>query len=122
MSLIGEFASPTPTLDSKTTIFDAIEYMILNDCDHAFVQHEDKMAGIVATSQLLENYKSEDMLGSTIREYMEPLLMIKSNEPEARAAEIMAEHDVNFIAVTNQNGVLLGVVSLNNLNSQPSSL
>ncbi len=87
-----------------------------------FVQHEDKMAGIIAVSQLLENYKSEDMSGSTIREYMEPLLTIKDSESEGQAAEIMAENDVDFMAVTNQNGVFLGVVSSSNLNSQPSSL
>ena len=50
MSLIGKITSPTPTLDSTTTIFDAIEYLIINDCDHAFVQHEGEMVGIVRRS------------------------------------------------------------------------
>lgn len=56
-------------------------------------------------------------LALQVRDYMEPLLTIKANELRARAAEIMSEHGVEFIAVTNQNGVLLGVASLGNLNS-----
>ena len=120
MSLIGQIASPTPTLDSATLIFDAIEYLISNDCDHAFVQHEGETAGIVSAGQLLENYSSKDLSNTSIREYMEPLLTIKQDEPQARAAKIMSEHEVGCIAVTNQNGVLVGVACLKKLNGSLS--
>mgnify|MGYP001028422903 FL=1 len=120
MSLIGEFTSPTPTLDSTTLIFDAIEYLIINDCDHAFVQHEGEMVGIVSAGQLLENYKAKDLSNVTIREYMGPFLTIKQNEPQARAAEIMLEHDAECIAVTNQNGVLVGTACFKKLSSSLS--
>lgn len=120
MTAIEKFASPTPTLDSNTSIFDTIEYLIINNCDHAFVQHEGEMAGIVSASQLLENYKSKDMSGATVREYMKPLLTINGNEPKSKAAEIMLEHGAEFIAVTNFNGVLLGVATFNNLGSSSS--
>ena len=122
MSLIGEITSPTPTLDSTTLIFDAIEYLIINDCDHAFVQHEGKMVGIVSAGQLLENYKAKDLSNVTIREYMGPFLTIKQNEPQARAAEIMLEHDAECIAVTNQGGVLVGVACFKKLNSSSLQL
>jgi CBS domain-containing protein len=120
MTAIEKIVSPTPTLDSKTTIFDAIEYLIMSDCDHAFVQHEGEMVGIVGAEKLLENYKARDMTDATIREFMGPLLMIKADEPQARAAEIMSEHDVGFIAVTNQNGVLIGVASFDSLGNSNS--
>jgi|ETN07SMinimDraft_1059922.scaffolds.fasta_scaffold10517_5 CBS domain-containing protein len=122
MSLIGKITSPTPTLDSTTTIFDAIEYLIINDCDHAFVQHEGEMVGIVSAEQLLGNYRSKELSGATIREYMGPLLTIKQNEPQARAAEIMLEHDAECIAVTNQGGVLVGVACFKKLNSSSLQL
>jgi len=122
MSLVGNITSPTPTLDSTTTIFDAIEYLIINDCDHAFVQHEGEMVGIVSGEQLLENYRSKDLSGATIREYMGPLLTIKQNEPQTRAAEIMLEHDAEYIAVTNQAGVLVGVACFKELNSSSLQL
>jgi len=117
MTSIEKAALPTPTLDSKTIIFDAIEYLIINDCDYAFVQHEGEIVGIVAPGHLLENYKSQDLSGATIMEYMGPLLIIKGNESQTRAAEIMSENDVDYIAVTNQNGIFLGVAGSRKLNS-----
>jgi predicted transcriptional regulator len=122
MASIEKIASPAPILDSNTAIFDAIEYLISKDCIHAFVQHEGKTIGIVAVEQLLENYKSRDMSDVTIREYMGPILKIKAGEEQARAAEIMSEHDVEFIAVTNQNGVFVGVASFDNLGNSSSVL
>ena len=117
MPSIENIASPTPTLDSTTLIFDAIEYLIINECDHAFVQHEGEMVGIVSAEQLLGNYRAKDLSVATIRGYMGPLLMIKQNEPQARAAEIMLEHDAECIAVTNQGGVLVGVACFKKSNS-----
>ena len=122
MMAIEKFASPTPTLDSNTSIFDTIEYLIINDCDHAFVQHEGDMVGIVSADQLLESYKSQDMSGATIREYMGPFVTIKGTEPKSRALELMSEHDVECIAVTNLNGVLLGVANCSSLGSSSSVL
>jgi CBS domain-containing protein len=115
MTAIEKFVSITPTLASNTSIFDTIDYLIINNCDHAFVQHEEEMAGIVSAEHSLENYKSQNMSGATIREYMEPLLAIKGYEPKSRALEMMLEHDVEFIAVTNPNGVLSGVAVLKDL-------
>jgi len=120
MSVVGKVTSPTPVLDSTTLIFDAIEYLISNDCDHAFVQHEGETVGIVSEEQLLENYKSKDLSNTTIREYMGPLLTIRQDESQARAVEIMLEHEADYIAVTNQNGVLVGVACLKKLNGSLS--
>ncbi len=115
MPFLENFTLPTPTLDSTTSIFDAIEYMIVNDCNHAFVQHEGEMEGVVSAERLLENYKAQDMSGSTIREYMRPLLTIMGNEPRAKALELISEYNADCIAVTNRDGVLLGVVSSKDL-------
>lgn len=114
MSLIGKIASPAPTLDSKTSVSDAIEYLIINNCDHAFVQHEGEMIGIVSAERLLEDF--EFRASSTISEYMSPILKINGNEPEARAAELMQKHGVECVAVTNHNGVFLGVAAFKKLN------
>jgi predicted transcriptional regulator len=112
---IEKVVSPAPTIDSKIEIFDAIEYLITCDCNHAFIQHEGEMVGTVATDCLLENYRSKDMSGVSIMEFMQPLLMIKEGEPQTRAAEIMSEHCVECIVVTNREGVFLGVAALNDL-------
>jgi CBS domain-containing protein len=117
LPFIENITSPTPTLDSTTSIFDAIEYMIVNDCNHAFVQHEGEMEGVVSAEQLLEKYKAQDMSGSTIREYMGPFLTVMGNEPRTKALELMTEYNVDCIVVTNRNGVLLGVVCSKDLNS-----
>jgi CBS domain-containing protein len=115
MTTIEKIASPAPTLDSRTNIFDAIGYLLVNDCEHAFVQHKGEMTGIVAADQLLENYMIRDMPGTTIQEYMEPIFMIEQGGEQVRAAEIMLEHDVGFIAVTNPNGVFVGIAAFKNL-------
>jgi len=114
MSLIGNFASPAPTLDSGTSVLDAIEYLVINKCNHAFVQHEGEMVGIVSGDRLLAAFRSQ--ASATILEFMGPLLTIKSNEPEARAVEIMSQHDAECVAVTNQNGVFIGVADFKKLN------
>jgi len=120
MTAIEKFVSPTPTLDSSTSIFDTIEYLIINNCDHTFVQQDGNMIGIVSANLLLENYKSQDLSGTSIREYMGPFITIKGNAPKSQAVEIMSEHDIDCIAVTNLNGVLLGVAAFNNLGNSSS--
>jgi CBS domain-containing protein len=114
MTLIGKIASPAPTLDSKTSVSDAIEYLIVNNCDHAFIQHEGDMVGIVSAERLLQGFKSR--ASAPIQEFMEPIITIKGNEPEARAAEIMAKNGAECVAVTNQNGVFVGVAAFKKLN------
>ena len=114
MSLIGRIASPAPTLDSKTSVADAIEYLVINKCDHAFIQHEGEMVGIVSAERLLKGFKSR--ASAPVDEFMGPILTIKGNEPEARVAEIMAKHGAECVAVTNQNGVFIGVAAFKKLN------
>lgn len=113
MSSIEKIAAPAPTLDSKTSVFDAIEYLVVNNCTHAFVQLEGEMVGIVSGDQLLQNFKSR--ASAPILEFMGPLVMIKGNEPEARAAEIMAKNSTDCVAVTDPNGVFVGVAALKKL-------
>ena len=113
MSLIGRIASPAPTLDSKTSVSDAIEYLVVNKCDHAFIQHEGEMVGIVSAERLLENFKTR--ASSPIMEFMVPIITIKGNEPESRAAEIMEKHVAECLAVTNPNGVFVGVAAFKKL-------
>jgi len=114
MSLIGRIASPAPTLNSQTSVSDAIEYLIINKCDHAFIQHEGEMVGIVSAERLLEGFKTR--ASAPLQEFMEPILTIKGNEPETRAAELMTEHGAECVAVTNQNGVFVGVAAFKKLN------
>lgn len=115
MTLIERIAYPAPTLDSKTSVSDAIEYLVVNNCDHAFIQHEGEMVGIVSAERLLESFKSR--ASAPIQEFMEPILTIKGNEPETRAAEIMEEHGAECVAVTNQNGVFVGVAAFKKIKS-----
>lgn len=114
MTLIGRIASPAPTLDSKTSVSDAIEYLFINKCDHAFIQHEGEMVGIVSAERLLQGFKSR--ASASIQEFMEPILTIKGNEPQARAAEMMGKHGAECVAVTNQNGVFVGVAAFKKIN------
>ncbi len=114
MSLIGRIASPAPTLDSKTSVSDAIEYLNINKCEHAFIQHEGEMVGIVSAERLLIGFKSR--ASAPVQEFMGPIITIKGNEPETRAAEIMAKHEAECVAVTNQNGVFVGVAAFKKLN------
>ena len=113
MTLIGRIASPAPTMDSKTSVSDAIEYLAINNCDHAFIQHEGEMVGIVSAERLMEVFKAQ--ASAPIMDFMGPILTIKGNEPETRAAEIMTENGSECVAVTNQNGVFVGVAAFKKL-------
>ena len=55
------------------------------------------------------------MAGTLSQEYMEPIFMIEQGEEQVRATEIMLEYDVGFIAVTNPNGVFVGIAAFKNL-------
>ncbi|MBC8287671.1 MAG: CBS domain-containing protein [Nitrospinae bacterium] len=113
MPLIGRIALPAPTLDSKLSVSEAIEYLVINSCDHAFVQHEGEMIGIVSAERLLEGFKSQ--ASATIPEFMGPIITIKDTELQARAAEIMIKNRAECVAVTNQNGVFVGVAAFKKL-------
>lgn len=115
--IVERATSPASTLDSKTTIFNAIEYLLVNDCDHAFVQHNGEMAGLISVDQLLGLHRAKNLSGATVKEYMEPLLTIEGSEPQIRAAEIMSLHETDCIAVTNSNGAFVGIAGIDKLGS-----
>jgi len=118
MPFIGRVTSPAPYLDYQTTVFDVIEYLIVNDSDHAFITKEEKVVGIVSSEKLLEIYKSQDLNNASVAEYLSPLICINEKAHKSIAASLMKENNVEHIAVTNQNGNLVGIASAKQLETE----
>ena len=115
MLYIGNIASPSPTLDHQTTLFEAVEYLIINDYNYAFIKNEEEIVGIISSENLLENYKSRELADATVTEYLEPLISINENEPITKAANLMSNNLVEQIAVKNQTGAFVGIACLSQI-------
>ncbi len=118
MSFVRQVALPSPIFDYQTTIFDAIEYLIINDCEYAFIKKEEGMVGIVSLEKLVENYSSRDFPVATVIEYMEPLICINESAHKSKATNLMRENNVEHIAVTNRNGNFVGIASAKQLETE----
>ncbi len=111
---IGKATSPAPALDHQTTLFEAIEHLIANDLDHAVVNKNGRVVGIVCLSKMMSEYSKffMDVSKTTVFELMEPVYYMNYTEHKIEAAQLMIDKDVEHIAVTNQAGKFLGVACI----------
>jgi predicted transcriptional regulator len=118
MASIGDIATSAPTLDHQTDTFDAIKELIILGEDYAFVKKNDQIIGIVCVDNLLDEYNSATICEVNVEKFAEPLLYINEDENELKAAQLILENNVKHIAVTNQVGDFVGIVSFKQLKAE----
>lgn len=117
MSVITDNLKPALNVDHDTSILDAIENMVIEGKDAAIVRHNDRIVGILDLEVLLSQSKNDSLNISKTSVFlvMEPIIFMDSSAKKVRASKLMGDKDVEHIAVTNKDGVCIGVVSAKDL-------
>jgi len=109
---IIEITLPAPTLDHQTDTFDAIEELILIGQEHAFVEKDGQILGIVCLDNLLEKYEPANISETKIAYYAEPLTIISEYQNKSQVGSLMRENNAEHIAVTKRTGDCMGIAAL----------
>ena len=83
------------------------------------MKKNEQVIGIVCLDSLLEEYKSGDISDTHVAEYLEPLFFVNEYEDRSLARSLMKENNVEHIAVTNQDGIFLGIASAKEFKEEP---
>ncbi len=110
MPFIAKFVKPAPSLDYQTTIYDAMEYLVLEQHEYALVKREGEIVGIINTDHLLK-LRDIDLSRATIFSIMEPAFFVDASEQSLIAGKVMKENDVEHIAVVDDKNNVLGIIS-----------
>ena len=101
------------------TMADVLEDLTQNDWDHVFVVNKEGVPmGRIHAVDMLKIVAKKNversvawMLSVPAKQLINlPPLTVKTNTPLLKAGALMLTHDLNQIAVVNQDGVLVGVV------------
>ena len=101
------------------TMADVLDDLTQNDWDHVFVVNKEGVPmGRIHAVDMLKIVAKKNversvawMLSVPAKQLINlPPLTVKTNTPLLKAGALMLTHDLNQIAVVNQDGVLVGVV------------
>ncbi len=101
------------------TMADVLDDLTQNDWDHVFVVNKEGVPmGRIHAVDMLKIVAKKNversvawMLSVPARQLINlPPLTVRTNTPLLKAGALMLTHDLNQIAVVNQDGVLVGVV------------
>ena len=101
------------------TMADVLDDLTQNDWDHVFVVNKEGVPmGRIHAVDMLKIVAKKNversvawMLSVPARQLITlPPLTVRTNTPLLKAGALMLTHDLNQIAVVNQDGVLVGVV------------
>ena len=104
---------------ANDTMADVLDDLTQNNWDHVFVVNKEGVPmGRIHAVDVLKIVAKKNversvawMLGVPAKQLINlPPLTVKSNTPLLKAGALMLTHDLNQIAVVNQEGVLVGVV------------
>ncbi|MEM0015906.1 MAG: CBS domain-containing protein [Saccharolobus sp.] len=112
---VGEYMSKNPiTISNTDTISNALKIMVEKDLGRLLViDKEERIVGIVTTTDMLyvapflreeTNVKVEDLMNPNV-------FVVSENEDLSAAAKLMANRKVKGIAIVNQNGNPIGVIT-----------
>jgi CBS domain-containing protein len=105
---------------ANDTMADVLDDLTQNNWDHVFVVNKEGVPmGRIHAVDVLKIVAKKNversvawMLSVPAKQLINlPPLTVKSNTPLLKAGALMLTHDLNQIAVVNQEGVLVGVVS-----------
>ena len=104
---------------ASDTMADVLDDLTQNDWDHVFVVNKEGVPmGRIHAVDMLKIVAKKNversvawMLSVPAKQLINlPPLTVKTNTPLLKAGALMLTHDLNQIAVVNQDGVLVGVV------------
>ena len=104
---------------ASDTMADVLDDLTQNDWDHVFVVNKEGVPmGRIHAVDMLKIVAKKNversvawMLSVPARQLINlPPLTVRTNTPLLKAGALMLTHDLNQIAVVNQDGVLVGVV------------
>ena len=109
---------------ANDTMADVLEDLTENDWDHVFVVNREGVPmGRIHAVDMLKIVAKKNversvawMLGIPAKQLINlPPLTVKTNTPLLKAGALMLTHDLNQLAVVNNDGVLVGVVGHNTM-------
>jgi len=105
---VSEIMNKAFVIEEKTTLKEAAKIMSDKNVGGLIVMRRDKVAGIIAESDILKNVSS---LGKKVSEVMnKKVVAINKSDSLENAAEIMAENKIKRLPVMN-NEELVGIVT-----------
>jgi CBS-domain-containing membrane protein len=109
---------PVTLIDPNTTIRDVAKQMRADDIGALPVSENDRLVGMVTDRDIVVRAVAEDRGAgnTTVRQVMSNHVFCCFDDDDvARAAQVMAEHQVRRIPVLNRQKRLVGVVALADL-------
>lgn len=117
---------PLVTIPSGTTMLDAAKLMVENNmgllviCD---TRDKTKLAGVVSERDIMKAIASGKKLTAPIDEVStKQVITVKARSEVAEAAKAMNKHRIRHVVVVDEQGKLIGVVSMRDLVGERATL
>ncbi|MGA2972548.1 MAG: CBS domain-containing protein [Candidatus Bathyarchaeia archaeon] len=117
---------PLVTIPSGTTMLDAAKLMVENNmgllviCD---TRDKTKLAGVVSERDIMKAIASGKKLTAPIDEVStKQVITVKASSNVAEAAKAMNKHRIRHVVVVDEQGKLVGVVSMRDLVGERATL
>ena len=117
---------PLVTIQSGTTMLDAAKLMVENNmgllvvCD---TRDKTKLAGVVSERDIMKAIASGKKLTAPIDEVStKKVITVKASSEVAEAAKAMNKHRIRHVVVVDEQGKLIGVVSMRDLVGERATL
>ncbi len=117
---------PLVTIPSGTTMLDAAKLMVENNmgllviCD---TRDKTKLAGVVSERDIMKAIASGKKLTAPIDEVStKQVITVKASSNVAEAAKTMNKHRIRHVVVVDEQGKLVGVVSMRDLVGERATL
>lgn len=117
---------PLVTIPSGTTMLDAAKLMVENNmgllviCD---TRDKTKLAGVVSERDIMKAIASGKKLTAPIGEVStKQVITVKASSEVAEAAKAMNKHRIRHVVVVDEQGKLIGVVSMRDLVGERATL
>jgi len=117
---------PLVTIQSGTTMLDAAKLMVENNmgllvvCD---TRDKTKLAGVVSERDIMKAIASGRKLTAPIDEVStKQVITVKASSEVAEAAKAMNKHRIRHVVVVDEQGKLIGVVSMRDLVGERATL
>lgn len=114
------------TIPSGTTMLDAAKLMVENNmgllviCD---TRDKTKLAGVVSERDIMKAIASGKKLTAPIDEVStKQVITVKASSEVAEAAKAMNKHRIRHVVVVDEQGKLIGVVSMRDLVGERATL
>ncbi|MUN29011.1 CBS domain-containing protein [Sulfuracidifex metallicus] len=111
-------AKPVVTVTRKMTVLDTVKLMASQGIGSALVVDDDgKPVGIFTERDLLMSVARGDSLNTAVEKIctMGNLITVGEDDPIGKAAELMHEHNIRHLIVTNKEGKPVGVISIRDI-------